>query len=148
MEDHADDLAPLGRHDGLPILSQKLIINKTGDGLSKSVDIAPRHIDTDEESDIAGRIRHRKRRFDNVYTNPDKDSDDPPKLKGVIQVDIYEAVAIVFDDREATGKLVDRTLGKIADKEDQEKQAKGQLRLKGVKPVPDDDEDAGEPAGE
>jgi hypothetical protein len=134
-----DEPTNLGIHDGQPILSQKIIIQKTGDGLSKSMKVAPTHVETDGERNIVGRLRHRSRRFVNIYTKPDKDSDEPPKIKGVEQVDVFDAVGIVFDERTGTDSMIDGMLVKIADREAAEKAKKvGQFTLKGVQGAPPD----------
>ena len=140
--------APLGKHDGLPILAQKVIIQKTGDGLSKTVGVAPTHIETDEERNLSVRIKHRSRRFVNIYTKPDKESDEPPTIKGVHQVDVFDAVGVVFDDRAGTDKDIDKMLARIADKAEKEKAEKaGQFRIPGVQTVEPDPEAEPEPTG-
>ena len=139
-----NDDAPLGYHDGHKILSQRIIINKTGDGLSQAVDIAPSVVETDSERNIAGRIHHRKTRFDNVYTKPDKDSDDEPELKGVVQVDIFDAVVIMFDERPGADAALDEMRVLIADKAAREREAKsGQFRLPDATEPGPGSEDAG-----
>lgn len=143
-----DTDAPLGRHEGLKILSRAIIVNKTGDGLSDAVDIEPHDVEVDGQYNLSVKIRHRKTRFDNVYTKPDKDSDDPPLLKGVDQVDIFDAITVVFDDREDTDKSLADMRQRIAAEAKRKKDAaSGQFTL--PDPAPGETADAtGDEPGE
>lgn len=119
------DELDLGTHEGLPITERQIIINKTGDGLSKAMPFDPFDIAPDSEHFLNVHVRHRKTRFDNVYSKDDTD-----KLIGFIQIDILEATGVTrwADDvaadatREMERKIVD-----AAEKAKAEK--KGQFRL-------------------
>jgi hypothetical protein len=118
---------PLGVHDGQPILSQKIIIQKTGDGLSASVGVAPTHIETDATRDIAARLRHRSRRFVNVYA---KDDEGVRKLAGVEQVDVFDATTVMFDDdRSGTGTRLEKMQARI---NEERLRAAGQIPIPGI----------------
>jgi hypothetical protein len=139
----SQDEAPLGHHEGIKILEQQIVINKTGDGLSKAVGIDPTVIETDSERNLVVRIKHRKRTFKNVYSKPDKESEEPPVLKGVIQIDHFDALGSAFDDRSGTEQILTRTISQVADYEERIRAERAnQFRLPNINPLGDEGEDA------
>jgi hypothetical protein len=132
---NTDEDNDLGEHNGLPILGQSIVIKKTGNGLEDSVDIAPHVFQTDGYEDCLMRIRQRKTSYANVYSKEDG------LLLGIHQIEEFDAVIVMIDDRKDTGTRLDKMVGKVADKRERDTQeAKGQFRLVGVDPVGEEDD--------
>ncbi|HVB38571.1 MAG TPA: hypothetical protein VND92_08530 [Vicinamibacterales bacterium] len=115
--------APLGTHEGYPILAVLMIVNKTGDGLSRAMEVAPHFVDVDSEAYLSVKVRHRKSRYDNVY-------DKHGEILGVNLVQIFDAVGATFDER--GGEDVDDTIRAVAELKERrraEKAGQGTLPL-------------------
>jgi hypothetical protein len=152
-------------YNGLDIIERAIVLQKTGDGLSKSVGIAPRVCVTDEVVGFAGMMRHRRTAYENVYAK----DEEAPRIIGVRQVDTYDALGVIIDDRDDVAEAVNDMIRRIADEEDRAKAAKaGEVRLpfkeaaekasarkqakaskvREIRPGVADDEGAGESSGD
>lgn len=116
-----------GTYKGLPIVAMKMIINKTGDGLSKAVDIDPVVIPIDDEPIVAVRLRKTKDRFDAVREGGTTSG----RTIGYTHVQVFDAVGSTFVDDDEVEEKVAATIEAVAVAE-AEKKAKGQGAFKVV----------------
>lgn len=98
------DIAPF---EGNDVTEVTLILTKTGDGLSKTMKIAPVILHHRQIVDLVVRAKVRKVRLD----DDDKDGDDPLVLT---RVQILEAQAITVVDDDTVRKLLDEHVTALA----------------------------------
>ena len=124
--------APLGLHNGLPILAKKIKIVKTGDGLSKAMTITPVEVKDGSVHYISMRLKQARTYYDNVFSK-----DDPDELIGFEEIIQFTAQAAVFDDRpdaaEQVTAMEERLEAKAkkeaAEAERKKREAKGEFQL-------------------
>ena len=134
--------APLGLHNGLPILAKKIKVTKTGDGLSQAMTIIPVDVKDGSEHYVSMRLRHTRTYHDNVFSK-----DNPDELVGFEEVIQFSAQAAVFDDRpdaaEQVTAMEERLEAKAkkeaAEAERRKREAKGEFQL--IQGEGDDDPD-------
>lgn len=124
--------APLGLHNGLPILAKKIKITRTGDGLSQAMTITPVEVKDASEHYISMRVRQSRTYYDNVFSK-----DDPDELIGYDEVIQFAAQAAVFDDRPDAAeqvtameeRLAEKARKEAAEAERKKKEARGEFQL-------------------
>ena len=137
--------APLGLHNGLPILAKKIKVTKTGDGLSQAMTIIPVDVKDGSEHYVSMRLRHTRTYHDNVFSQ-----DDPDLLVGYEEVLQFRAEGAVFDDRADAAEQVFEMEARIAAKaakeaarlEREKKKERGEFPLPDM---PEDEDDNSEP---
>ena len=113
----------LGEFEGKPVASIKIIITKTGDGLSKAMNVEPKVLHQGATGYIVLSYVANKIRFDPV---PGED-----EIIEVDRVQILEATGATFVDRDLIGDVVEVMRERIAAHE--EKQARLREEAKGIK---------------
>ena len=105
----AEPVDDLGTHNGLPIMGHSIKITNTGDGLSKTMAVAPMRIEDGGDFIVSMRIKHTRTYYDNVFSK-----DDPDELIGYVEVTQFSAKGAVFDDRADASERVDEMEARIA----------------------------------
>lgn len=134
--------APLGLHNGLPILSKAIKITNTGDGLSQAMAVTPIDVKDASEHFISMKLRHTRTYYDNVFSK-----DDPDTLVGFEEIIQFQAQAAVFDDRPDAAEQVTAMEERLAAKarkeadeaERKKREARGEFRLIPGEAPQDDD---------
>jgi hypothetical protein len=124
--------APLGLHNGLPILSKKIKIVRTGDGLSQAMTITPVDVKDGSKHYISMRVKQTRTYHDNVFSK-----DNPDELVGFEEVIQFAAQAAVFDDRPDAAEQVTameerleaKAAKEAAEAERKKREAKGEFQL-------------------
>jgi hypothetical protein len=117
--------------EGVPIVAMAAIVNRTGDGLSKAIDVQPIVIEAGGECYIAMRVRKTKDHY--LYTDP---------ADGEVvatHVQVFTALNSAIVDSKTVARALRVMAGKVAKAESDRK---GQLTL--VVDEQDDDEDDAE----
>lgn len=110
------------KYRGKPIVAYKIVVNKTGDGLSKAVNITPRESDPERFEWIGAKLRPTKVTFVAVRD----DEDHPQKVTGYEFIQHYDAVTVDFVDADLIEAGLEGTAKRIREAEALEK---GQLSL-------------------
>jgi hypothetical protein len=118
MANEQEDL-DLGDYEGYPIIETGIIINKTGDGLSKAMNVEPVSITPGEKAQIVVGLRKTKDRYDFIR-------DKSNRIIGVKWIQIFDATVAAFTKSTNAKKELDQMASKI---EKAKADAKGQLTL-------------------
>ncbi len=118
VQETADD--GLGEFEGRPISAIKIIITRTGDGLSKAMTVAPKILHQGESGYIVLSYQTAKIRFD-----PAEDEDGEPVAE---RVQILVADGATFVDRDLVGDVVDTMRERIAEREARIKREKDEAK--------------------
>ena len=114
---------PAKTHKGKPIRGNKLIVMKMGDGLSKSVGIAPVEFSDEVHAYIVARVIKQKERHDAVR-------DDDGDVRSYDYVQILDALSVTPIDGDLVIEVVAEMEGRIAEAALAEAEAKEKERRK------------------
>jgi len=124
--------SPLGEFEGKAVEGIKIIITKTGDGLSQAMTVEPKLLHQGNTGYIVLSYVTNKIRFD--PTKPDKD--DPEAVLGTHRIQILEATGATFVDRDLVGDVVEAMRDRIRK---QKEEASGIFRLEDAAEDSNDD---------
>lgn len=133
----------LGEFEGRPVSSVKIIITKTGDGLSKAMSVAPTVLHQGDVGYIVLSYVTTKIRFD---PSPSVDEDEELQISAD-RIQILEATGATFVDRDLIGDVVETMTARVKEYEAEQKrqrdERKGILSLpfRGDPEDPEGDED-------
>lgn len=124
--------SPLGEFEGKAVEGIKIIITKTGDGLSQAMTVAPKLLHQGNTGYIVLSYVTNKIRFDPVKA----DKDDPDAVLGTHRIQILEATGATFVDRDLVGDIVEAMRDRIRK---QKEEASGIFRLEDAAEDSNDD---------
>lgn len=116
--------------EGTDVLGIKIIINKTGDGLSKAMSVVPTILAIEDEGYVVLKYRTQKIRFDEAVNKEHE-------LEGVHRVQILEALGATFIDDDLVSKVFNEMQNRI--REDEASKKNGQQALTSVEMTEDDE---------
>lgn len=138
----AEEPRDLGIHKGLPILSETVTLRKGARVFRDVSEITTFEVDDGQLGLASLMYRQAGEKFEVKMS-----TDEPDKVLGYERVLLIDVVAAAPDEREATRKELERMRARTADlAERKANEKKGQMRMPGIKPVPDDDPEAGSKA--
>ena len=124
-------------HDGLPVTRTAAIIQKTGDGLSESMGMAPIHIPVGEHVLVLIVAKAKGHKYERVVEGTGKNAE---TLDEFTETLVLDAESALFLDPDLVGEIVSEHLARVAmaraEAEARKRAAKGEFQL----PLPEDGE--------
>ena len=108
--------------EGNEVIGIKIIITKTGDGLSKAMSVSPRLLQIEDEGYIVVKFHTQKIRFDDV-------TDKEGETQGVYRVQIMEALGATFVDDDLVREVFEEMQDRIRKDEALRREGQQQLAL-------------------
>src|ERR1019366_6811754 len=108
----------IGTFEGRTITHVNIIVQKTGDGLSKAMTVEPTILKQGDEGYVVMAFKTTKIRFDSVKDEP----------RSAVRVQILEATGATFADPDLVKKIVDEMTERIAEKAEADKIAAEEAR--------------------
>lgn len=132
----------LGTFEGHPVERVKIIVTKTGDGLSEAMEVEPHILTQGDTGFVVLAFKTSKIRFD-LTKRKGEDEDEGPIT--VDRIQILEATGATFVDRDLVGDVVDKMRQRIAELRAEEARRKaeerGEFSFDSLEGPEDDDKD-------